>query len=231
VGVERLQAAGINVESGVMADEARAQNLSFLSRFNDLPAHIANSARRVQAMRELVPLVTQLHGLDCFAPGWRTESEGLTRVSTETGLNIFRDAKDHNWVVFDDADVVARVEVDISTSSVSNKWSPYEEEENLRAWIECFYDAQGEMDRLLGGPPNYVGYFEDSKFPENEQALHLALWQHDSARFMLQFSGLEYFGYPNKRFRLYLVTSRGEFSRKSSDLWRARKIAPLKVSP
>lgn len=225
VGVERLRAAGVVVESGVMEADARALNLSFLSRFNDLPVHSANSASRAQVAHELAPIVTQLDALDCFEPGWRAESEGLSRVSTEPGLSIFRDAKDRRWVVFDEGESVTRVEVDVSAAPISKNWSPYEEQENLNAWVECFYDAQVQINGLLGGSPSYLGYFEDAGFPENEQALYLALWQHSSSRLMLQL-GPEYDASPDKRFRLYLVTSRGEFSRKSSDLWRSRKVVP-----
>lgn len=226
VGVERLRAAGLQVEIGVLEDEAAATLLSFLSRFNDLPAHRANANARARAMRDLPPLVARLQALNCFAPGWSAQAAGFTPVSVEPGLRIFQDADDRDWAVFDEDGLVVRVQVDVSTGPISKVWSAYQEDEHLKAWTASFDDAQTHIDGLLGAEPSYAGYFEDPGFPENEDALYIASWRSDDVSLMLQFHGVEYFDHPAERFRLSLAISRRDLSGTLARLWRARLIRP-----
>jgi hypothetical protein len=109
------------------------------------------------------------------------------------------------------------VEIDLATFIIPKQWSAHDDEQKCIEWRDRFYDAQHEMAGLLEEEPAYLGYFEDPGFPENEDALDLAIWRRSPGLLMLQFSGSEGFrNHPQehlqKRLRLRLITACGPLS-------------------
>jgi len=127
----------------------------------------------------------------------------LKEVSSAEARISYRDADGLVWDVYQSDGGIDFISVDIRTSEPVEDL-PNSALERIYANFERAFDSFQKATSKILGAPAFVGGFDDAGFPEDQDAVRLALWLVDKARLMLEFKheGLEF------PVRLILVAAR-----------------------